>query len=241
MSDVATRREDFERLHAHLRDAELDAIAAIAGCAPAIGRLNYLDDATLERLVSRLDLPDGARVLDIGCGRGFFGRWLLSRGCRVTYTGVDIASSAVNAAARHLALGSVVRGDAYAAAADGAYHAVVLIESIWSVDEALARRLRALLAPAGMLAIVLTSIDEGHGRRLTETSTSLESAGFAVEAADVSADCAQTAGRLCAAALIEGFEDAWVRERMTGEARAVLAALREKTFRSSLVFASARS
>jgi SAM-dependent methyltransferase len=236
VSGSAQQRDDFERVHARLSDAELDAIAGIAGFSPAIGRLNFLDDRTLEQFAMKVGITDGARVVDIGCGRGFFGRWLLARGFDVGYTGVDVAPSALEAARGQLAAASFVCGDAFAV--DGEYDVAVLIESVWSVDEALARHLRAAVARRGTVGVALTSLDASHDARVAETENSLALAGFATKRLDVTMDCEHTAGRLSAAALIEGFQDPWVRERMAGEALAVLAALREKSFRSELIFAS---
>jgi 2-polyprenyl-3-methyl-5-hydroxy-6-metoxy-1,4-benzoquinol methylase len=236
MTTAASLRDQFERLHASLRDGELDVIARIAGCDPEIGRLNYLDDATLERLIERLGIHGQTRVLDFGCGRGFLGRWLHARGIEAAYTGIDASASALDAVSRSLPRAAAVLSSGIDVG--GVYDAIVCIESVWAVDSELARAMQQRLSPGGRIAFVLTSLDSSHAARLEATIAALAAAGFDAEITDVSASCVETAGRLSAAMLIEGFQDAWVRERLSAEARHTLAAIRDGGFRSSIVFAT---
>jgi SAM-dependent methyltransferase len=231
-------RDEYERLHAALDDENLDAIAGIAGCVPAIGRLNYLDDATLSLLIERMSIVRGARVLDLGCGRGFLGRWLWAGGHRVAYAAVDYAPSALAAVARGVPGAELFETD-LVALSDGPYDAVFAIESVTIVDEALAIRLRAAMAPLGRLAISISSIDPSHDRRVRETVDSLRAQRFDVQYVRFSKAHAETVGRLCAALLIEPPREAWARERLSSEAARVLAALRDGTFRSELLVATA--
>jgi SAM-dependent methyltransferase len=232
-------RGDYERLHASLDDANLDAIAGIAGCIPAIGRLNYIDDATLTTLVDRMSIADGTRTLDLGCGRGFLGRWLFARGRRVAYTAMDYSPSALESVRRNVPDAEVVPGDVKSVA-DGHYEAIFSIESIWAVDPALAARLRAALAPEGRVAVCISSLDASHEGRIDTTVASLLNAGFDVENVAFAAEHSEGVGRLCAALMIEPPNDPWVRERMTSEAVRTLAALRDGTFRSDLLLGVAR-
>jgi SAM-dependent methyltransferase len=236
----ATVREDYERLHEFLDDENLDAIAGIAGCMPAIGRLNYIDDATLEALVDRMSIADGTRVLDLGCGRGFLGRWLRAHGLRVAYTAMDYCRPALESVRRSVPNAEVVWGDLNSTE-DGSYEAIFAIESIWAVDDALAVRLRAALASGGRLAISISSLDASHDRRIDTTVASLRNAGFDVENVAFAAGHSEVVGRLCAALMIEPPTDPWVRERMTSEAVLTLAALRSGTFRSALLCGTART
>jgi SAM-dependent methyltransferase len=237
VNDFATLRDDYERIHASLDDANLDAIAGIAGCRPAIGRLNYLDDATLTALVAKMSLAGGSRVLDLGCGRGFLGRWLLSSGQRVDYTAVDYSQSALGAVRRHLAAARTIHGD-LSSLSGNAYDAVFAIESVWSVTSALAARLRTAMVSRARFAASISSLDDSHDDRVDTTVQSLRGEGFEVERLPSAPAHAGTVGRLCAAMLIEPPADAWVRERLTGEAARTLAALRDGTFRSDVLLAT---
>jgi SAM-dependent methyltransferase len=60
---------------------------------PACDPLVRLDDGTARRLRFFCDLPAGARVLDVGCGKGDHLRELLAKGCDAL--GVEYDSAAV--------------------------------------------------------------------------------------------------------------------------------------------------
>jgi SAM-dependent methyltransferase len=240
VNESATVRGDYERLHEALDDENLDAIAGIAGCAPAIGRLNYVDDATLAALVDRMSIAEGCRVLDLGCGRGFLGRWLSAHGRRVAYTAMDYCRPALDSVRRSIPEADVVWGDVNSMT-DGSYEAIFAIESIWAVDDALAVRLRAALVPGGRIAISISSLDASHDGRIDTTIASLRNARFDVENVAFAAGHSEVVGRLCAALMIEPPSDPWVRERMTAEAVLTLAALRDGAFRSDLLLAVART
>jgi SAM-dependent methyltransferase len=59
------------------------------------------DDARgqIDRLLTVLDLPPGARVLDLACGRGRHARYLAEKGYEVT--GIDISSSSISHARQY--------------------------------------------------------------------------------------------------------------------------------------------
>ncbi len=240
MTESATVRDDYERLHELLDDANLDAVARIAGCVPAIGRLNYVDDATLTALIDRMSIGDGTRVLDLGCGRGFLGRWLFAHGYRVIYTAMDYSRPALESVGRNVPNAAVVLGDV-SSAAGGPYEAIFAIESVWAVDPALAARLRAELTSGGRIAISISSLDASHDDRVDATVASLRNAGFDVENVAFAAEHSEVVGRLCAALMIEPPGDPWVRERMVSEAVRTLAALRDGTFRSDLLLGIVRT
>ena len=233
-------RSDYERLHEFLDDENLDAIAGIAGCIPAIGRLNYIDDATRAALVDRMSIAEGTRVLDLGCGRGFLGRWLFASGQRVAYTAMDYSQAALESVRRNVPDADVVWGDVNSTW-DGSYEAIFAIESLWAAGDALAARLRAVSAPGGRIAISISSLDASHHGRVDTTVASLRNAGFDVENVAFAAGHFEAVGRLCAALMIEPPSDPWVRERMSAEAVRTLAALRDGTFRSDLLLGVART
>jgi len=62
--------------------------------APMFERSTLVTDtAALERLVAFAALPDGARVLDAGCGPGLVAEAFLAAGCRVT--GTDLSAEMI--------------------------------------------------------------------------------------------------------------------------------------------------
>lgn len=56
------------------------------------------DPAALSRLIEYADFPEGAYVLDTGCGPGLVGRWLLDAGFRIV--GVDLSREMIDRARR---------------------------------------------------------------------------------------------------------------------------------------------
>lgn len=111
------------------------------------------DDPRLVAVARRLLPLEGRRVLDLGCGKGRFGRALVARGARVV--GLDL-SAAMLRSAEGL---ERVRGSARRLPFDsGAFDRVVAVEvfehlppAAW--DRTLAE-IRRVLAPGGVLAIV---------------------------------------------------------------------------------------
>jgi SAM-dependent methyltransferase len=79
----------------------------------AHGDLEFMapyDAAGLAELFSGVDLPSGARVLDLGCGRGALLRWLAGRG-PIEGTGVDLHPAATTIAGVRLVAGDATRFD----------------------------------------------------------------------------------------------------------------------------------
>ena len=227
---------DYERLHAALKDEELDAIARIAGLPSGIGRLSYLDDLSLEALAREMGIRDGTRVLDLGCGRGFLGRWLRANRYSVDYTAMDVSASALDAVRRRAPRATCVRGD-LREASGGPYDVVFAVESIWSVDGEMAAKIRSLLEIGGRFVITFASLGEGHDGRVTTSLASLDAAGFKARKFPLPADHTKTVGRLCASTTLDPPTDPWVRERLVAEAYATLAALRDQEFRYDIVVA----
>ena len=68
-------------------------------------------------------------MLDLGCGRGFLGRWLFANGRRVAYTAMDYCRPALESVRRSVPGADVVWGDVNSTW-DGSYEAIFAIESI---------------------------------------------------------------------------------------------------------------
>ncbi len=111
-----------------------------------------------DAFIARLDLPPGARVLDIACGTGNTAIPLARRGCFVT--GVDIATNLLEqararAAAENLTI-TFDEGDAEALPyADGSFDAVTTMFGAMFAPrpELVARECARVLRPGGLLAM----------------------------------------------------------------------------------------
>lgn len=122
----------------------------MTGLAP--WNLNIQTDALLAA-----DVPDGARVLDVGCGDGFLSARLAARGCRVT--GLD-ADAGVLERARYRwpdaavtwTLGDVMSHPLPA----GGFDAVVSNATLHHLPDAAAAlaRLAGLVRPGGTLGVI---------------------------------------------------------------------------------------
>lgn len=114
----------------------------------------------------------GARVLDLGCGDGAFGGWLLDRGA-ASYLGVDASAQMVRAAAADLARpGARVRHAAIETfdAEPEAFDLVVSRLALHYVDDvrSVFARCRRWLAPGGRLLVtVLHPVITSHDARAT--------------------------------------------------------------------------
>ncbi len=101
----------------HLTVAEAGAEDIVFSTVPGVFSADRLDDGTA-LLLDHLDVPDGASVLDVGCGAGVIGVIAAVRGAgSVTMT--DVSLLAVAAARRNASLADapveVLAGDVYGA------------------------------------------------------------------------------------------------------------------------------
>lgn len=123
-------------------------------------------DPRVAAVLENLGPLEGRRVLDLGCGKGRFGRVLASRGARVV--GLDLSSAMLAEAARlglACVLGSARRLPFRASSFDAAI-AVEVLEHLEprAVAEALGE-LRRVLSPGGRLVLVDKNVAALNARR----------------------------------------------------------------------------
>lgn len=87
-----------DRIYELILDREMVYTAAFFEEA---GDLYAAQQAKMARVVERLDLPEGARVLDIGCGWGSLGRHLVRARPDAQVTGITISEGQLSWARRH--------------------------------------------------------------------------------------------------------------------------------------------
>lgn len=109
------------------------------------------DDVRLSALLNALGSLDGRRVLDLGCGKGRFGRRLAAEGAAAV--GLDLSERMLAEAAGV----ARVRGSARRLPlADGAFDAVIAVEVFEHVPAlgAVLAESRRVLRPGGILAVI---------------------------------------------------------------------------------------
>ncbi|HKY61164.1 MAG TPA: class I SAM-dependent methyltransferase [Gemmatimonadota bacterium] len=109
----------------------------------------------LDRLVQ--PLPDGATILDVGCGHGVPARYLVERGFRLT--GLD-ASTRLTALAREaVPEADFIRGDMRTADPGGPFDAILAWDSVFHVPRndhaAVFAKFRSWIEPGGRLLVSL--------------------------------------------------------------------------------------
>jgi trans-aconitate methyltransferase len=132
------------------------------GAGSSFDRIANLEDPSLlldlQDAMDRIDLPPGARVLELGCGRGDLARWWCARRPDVAYLGLDHARSAIELATTGAPPGAhfEVR-DVTALDGLGRFDLVIAIAVLQSRDlddRALVQRLvTAHLAPRGAVLL----------------------------------------------------------------------------------------
>jgi 2-polyprenyl-3-methyl-5-hydroxy-6-metoxy-1,4-benzoquinol methylase len=118
------------------------------------------------------EVPDGARVLDVGCATGYLAAELSRRGCVVDGIEVDpIAAQEARACCRHIIVGDLeapaTRADVERMIADTPPDIIICADVLehlrdpWTV----LAWLRTLLAPGGRVVISVPNIAHWTGRR----------------------------------------------------------------------------
>ena len=100
--------------------------------------------------------PRGRRVLDVGCGTGFWTAYFLERGA--DYTGLDIAEVSVRRLAERYPGARFVHADVSEAALDSSYDIVNAFDVLYHITderrwETAVRNLANAVAPGGLLAV----------------------------------------------------------------------------------------
>lgn len=131
--------------------------------------------------------PRGRRVLDVGCGAGFFTAFYLERGADVT--GVDIAPTSVERLQQRHPQARFVLADVGEAPVAGTYDLVNAFDVLYHITDearfdAALRNLAAAVAPGGALLVTDAFVDMGavaaHNRMrpLARWRAVLEPLGF---------------------------------------------------------------
>jgi len=140
IADGAAWRLRLTRLadHTALPAPGADAPHERYGVGSSFDRIATLDDPTLlvdlDDALARLVLPPGARVLELGCGRGAFAAWLRHRRPDVVFVGVDHSASALAAARAVDPAGTFVERDLASLADLGRFDLIVAIGVLQSRD-----------------------------------------------------------------------------------------------------------
>jgi arsenite methyltransferase len=126
--------------------------------AEAYDRVSDLQFEEGKRLVERLGLEGGARVLDVGCGTGRLARWIAERlGPKGSVVGIDPLEHRISVARSHLSAVRFEVGQAedLSAFEDCSFDAVCLSSVLhWVSDKERAlAEIRRVLRPGGRLAV----------------------------------------------------------------------------------------
>lgn len=235
--DTVILRALSRRFHRHVDDAQLDRCAQECGSAP-IGRLCLLDDEALALIAKHCRIENGTRILDLGCGRGFLGRWLDASGVALRYTGIDRDEGAVAAARRHVPSGTITQGDFRIAYGQPSYDVVTALEITiaGAVERAVLDAAAGALLEGGRLALTVASLDGAHTDRLASVEMGALSRFTAVRIEDWTQRVMPFARRT-----FEWWLNApWppeIQEKSTLEARNVLAAIALGSFHYAVLFA----
>ena len=137
------------------------------GLSLAYNRACYaLRRSVLDRALAKVGMdPAGKRVLDVGCGTGFFTDYYLGRGAQVT--GLDITSASIERLRARFPRASFVLADVSEASLEERYDVVNAFDVLYHITDddrwgAAVRNLAAAVAPGGVL-LVTDLFSQRHG------------------------------------------------------------------------------
>jgi peptidoglycan/xylan/chitin deacetylase (PgdA/CDA1 family)/SAM-dependent methyltransferase len=189
---------------AGLRPATLDQARMTAACASGLGeaaaaryrpagrfawrfaRGKLAGDPVFAGLLARGLIPEGARVLDLGCGQGLLGAWLVAARDRCqagawpadwppaprigSYRGIELLVAEAQRARSALGDSATIETGDIRAADLGSPDTVVILDVFqfigYAEQEALLARIRAALPPGGRLLLRVGDAEGGAGFRL---------------------------------------------------------------------------
>jgi SAM-dependent methyltransferase len=230
-------RARAQQFHSLVDDGLLDDVAVGAGCASRIGRMSVLSDDDMLAIVSAISPAAKSDVLDVGCGRGFAGRFVRRRGYSGDYTGVDRIAAALEAARRNVPDGEFEEADFRVHRWERQFDAVLALEATRSgrLDEPLVQGVASALREDGRFAVTIASVDGELQARLPHARTLCERYFASVVIANISARSAQFAERFYRAMLAIDAWEPFVKESLHREAAMVLRALDERRYEYAII------
>ncbi|MGZ3504821.1 MAG: class I SAM-dependent methyltransferase [Vulcanimicrobiaceae bacterium] len=230
-------RARTRQFHNLVDDRLLDHVAEGAGCASGIGRMSVLSDEDMAVIANAVQSALRSNVLDLGCGRGFAGRFLRQGGYTGRYVGVDRIVAALEAAQRNVPDGEFEEVDFRERRWECQFEAVLALEVTRSgqLDEPLVQGIASALRPGGSFAITIASTDGRMAARLDDTRILCERYFARVEITDTSAGSARFAKRFYRAILEIDEWEPFVKQSLHGEANRVLRAIDEGRFEYAVV------
>ncbi|HVA28421.1 MAG TPA: methyltransferase domain-containing protein [Candidatus Baltobacteraceae bacterium] len=221
---------DFEMMHQLVDDGLLDELAAQAGSASRIGRLSFAPDMLFEALYERLQQRQVRSVLEFGCGRGTFARWLVQRDAHLEYLGVDRAPSAIAAAQRAVPQANFQVGD-YRTFRTPPVGAVIFLDGLLTpLSVARAQRFVSMLEPQGTLFIGATLLHDEYVAEFNRFCLALRTFGCDVTFEDWTDRFAGYALAMAASWLNTRKWPAEVSQHFQSEARDVVDAIGQQRF-----------
>ncbi|HEY8298493.1 MAG TPA: methyltransferase domain-containing protein [Candidatus Baltobacteraceae bacterium] len=228
-----TRNREF---HRYVDDGTLDLYARHSGSQSGIGRLCLLDDRVLAEIVRAADLSSRARVLDIGCGRGFLARWLRWYKVDTRYVGVDTVPEAVAAARRNAPQSEFVYAQLDSLGINESFDRVFALEppSGGALSAEVAAAIGRHLEPGGRFVVTLISLDGAHEEKILRSIDLLQRHADVEQVCDLSLQVKEFASTMYSAFLLGAWDDA-IKSQMCVKAAYVLHAIEGGTFNYTML------